>query len=537
MTRALADILIVAGRVHTMGETLEPATAVAVADGEILAIGTRADLDALVGPRTRVLEFPSATIVPGLVDGHMHPIYSLAVARGTSLVGLSGYDDLVRALERAVGEQADQEWFFAWGLDPNVFDGRPVGNQVLHEVLGPDRPAYIKLFDAHSAIASAGALSRAGIERPFTKDDGSAAVDDGTGRPSGLVLEFPAMDIVEAAMPSASLPDRVRQLRTLLQSIAAQGITSAHVMDLKDPDALDLLRLIEAKGDLPMRLRLSPWCEPSTTDDEAIGLVELQGTHGRQFWVQGIKFFIDGTIEGGTAWLDTPDADGQCLSSTWSDSDAYRSRIRFFHDRGVPTTTHAIGERGIRFAAETLAALPAGGPQHRIEHLESASDDALALMAAHGIAASMQPTHCTHYVQADGSDDWSRRLGPERAGRAWRTGDVRRAGITLALGSDWPVAAYNPWEIMADARLRRPVGKVESTPVGPDQALTALEALEGYTTHSYRSIGADGGVLTPGAAADLVVVDVDPLSAAPEDVARASVLLTLVAGRITHSAS
>lgn len=536
MTAALADTLIVAARAHTMSATPEPADAAAVAGGKILGLGTRAELDALVGPQTRVLEFPAATIVPGLVDAHMHPIYSLAVARGTSLVDVTGYDDLVRALERGGWEQADQEWVFAWGLDPNAFEDRPVGNQVLHEVFGPDRLAYIKLFDAHSAIASAGALGRAGITRPFTEEDGSAAVDDGTGKLSGLLLEFPAMDIVEAVMPSATFEDRVRQLRRLLESVAAQGITTGHVMDLKDPDALELLQAIEADGELPVRLRLSPWCEPTTSDEEAIGLIDLQGTHGRQFRVEGIKFFIDGTVEGGTAWLDAPDADGQCLTSTWSDSDAYRSRIRLFHDRGVPTATHAIGERGIRYAAETLAALPGGGPQHRIEHLESAGDEAIAMMAAHGIAASMQPTHCTHHVRADGSDDWSRRLGPQRAGRAWRTADIRRAGITLALGSDWPVAAFNPWAIMADARLRRPASDPESTPVIPDQALTAREALEGYTTHGHRSVGASGGFLAAGAVADLVVVDIDPLSAAPEEVARAGVLLTMVEGRVTHSA-
>ena len=542
MTTVPADILIVAARVHAMGESRGPASdgpadTIAIADGKVLGVGTRAALDALVGTQTRLLEFPTGTVVPGLVDAHMHPINSLAIARGTSLVDVSGYEELVQALERAGREQADQEWVMAWGLDPNVFEGRPVGNQVMHEVFGPDRFAYVKMFDAHSAIASAAALARAGITRPFVEDDGSSAVDDGTGRPSGLVLEFPAMDIVEAAMPSASFEDRVQQLRRLLESIAAQGITTGHVMDLKDPDALDLLRAIEADGDLPMRLRISPWCDPATTDDKARELINLQGTSGRQFRVEGIKFFIDGTVEGGTAWLDTPDADGQCRSSTWSDNDSYRSRIRLFHEHGIPTATHAIGDRGIRFAAETLAALPPTGPQHRIEHLESAGDDAIALMAEHGIAASMQPTHCTHFVHADGSDDWSRRLGPARAGRAWRTGDVRRAGVTLALGSDWPVAPYNPWDIMADARLRRPAGDPESTPVGPDQALTALEALEGYTTHAHRSIGADGGVLAAGAVADLVVVDVDPLSAAPEAVARAGVLLTLVGGRVTHSVS
>ncbi len=529
-----ADTIVAAARVHTMDEASEHSDAIAIAGGRIVAVGRRADLESLVGPGTRILEFPSATIVPGLNDSHMHPIYSLSVARGTSLVGVTTYDELGRVLELAREEQSDDEWCFAWGLDPNAFEGRPLGNEILHEVFGVERPVYVKLFDAHGAIASDAALARAGVTEPFAADDGSAVVDDGTGRPSGLLLEFPAMDLVEAVTPSPTFDDRVARLRGLLDEIAAQGITSAHVMDLKDADALSLLQAIEADGDLPVRLRISPWCEPSTASEEAERLVALQGTGGRRFRVEGIKFFIDGTVEGGTAWLDAPDADGQCLTATWSDHAAYTARVRLFHERGIPTATHAIGERGIRFVAQTLAALPAGGPQHRIEHLESADDDAIAHMHAHGIAASMQPTHCTHHVRADGSDDWSRRLGPERAAHAWRTGDIRRASITLALGSDWPVAAFNPWVIMADARLRRPATEPAVAPVGPDQALTALQALEGYTTHAHRSVGAEGGALVVGTPADLVVVDVDPLAATPEDVARARPLLTMVEGRTTY---
>ncbi|MGB4779466.1 amidohydrolase [Microbacterium sp.] len=534
-----ADTVVRAARVHTMHEGSEHVDAIAIAGGRIIGTGRFAELAHVVGSHTEVFEFAAATIVPGLNDSHMHPIYSLSVARGTSLVGVTTYDGLREALERGRDEQRENEWSFAWGLDPNAFEGRPLNNDLLRDVFGDERPVYVKMFDAHGALASDAALARAGITEPSRSSDGATVVDDGTGRPSGLLLEFPAMDRVEAVIPTPTFESRTRQLRALLGDIAALGITSAHVMDLKDDDALDLLRAIEADGELSVRLRLSPWCEPSTTDDDIARLVALQGTGGRRFRVEGVKFFIDGTVEGGTAWLDTPDADGQCLTATWSDHDAYVSRIRLFHDRGIPTTTHAIGERGIRFAAETLAALPPGAPgapQHRIEHLESADDDTIALLSAHGIAASMQPTHCTHFVRADGSDDWSRRLGPERAAHAWRTGDIRRAGVTLALGSDWPVAGFDPWAIMAAAQLRRPAERPSMPPVGFDQALAAHQALEGYTTHAHSSVGSAGGTLAVGAPADLVVIDVDPLSAAPEDMARARPLLTLLEGIPTYAA-
>lgn len=534
---AAPETIIVADRVHTISDADAtsagagaPAEAVAIGAGRVVAVGSRDEIMPLADETTTIHEHPGATIIPGLVDAHTHPIYSLGIVRGLSLVGVHDHRELVDALRRGRDEQADAEWFLAWGLDPTAFEGRPISNEALHEVLGADRPAYIKMFDAHSGIASAAALAKAGVTQPKTNPDGSAVVGDEQGRLTGHLIEFPAMELVERMLPADTRADRLRRLHALLTGMAARGITATHVMDLKDADALELLDALEADGDLPVRLRISPWCEPGMTDAEIDALLALQGRGGRRYRVEGVKLFIDGTVEGGTAWLSTPDAAGEGLASVWPDAEEYASRIRFFHAHGVPTATHAIGERGIRFVAETLAALPPGGPQHRIEHLESVEDDVIALIGRSGIAASMQPTHCTHHVRSDGGDDWSRRLGRTRAGRAWRTGDVRRSGAVLALGSDWPVAAFDPWEIMADAQARRSVAHPDADPVLPDQALTARETLEGYTTHAHRAIGSAGGALTAGAPADLVVVDRDPLGVPPEELMATRVLLTLIDG-------
>lgn len=531
----MVDTIIIAARVRTLdGAGDLDADAVAITDGTITAVGPRAEILPLARPSTHLITHPQATIIPGLVDAHSHPIYSLGIVRGISLVGVRTYVELTAALQRGAEAQDGEEWFSAWGLDPSAFEGRPISNAALHDVLGPERLSYVKMFDAHSGIASASALTLAGIDTPIAHPDGSGAAGDASGALTGHVIEFPTMELVERAMPPHTFDDRVLQLRSLLRDMAAVGITSAHVMDLQDSDALDLLAAIESDGDLPVRLRISPWCQPTTTDAEVADLIAAQGRGGRRYRIEGVKFFIDGTVEGGTAWLAQPDSDGEGRASAWQPAEAYAARVRLFDDAGVPTATHAIGDQGIRFAAETLAALPAGGVPHRIEHIETVDDDVIDLIARSGIVASMQPTHCTHHVRGDGSDDWSRRLGPERAGRAWRTGDVRRSGAVLALGSDWPVAAFDPWEIMADARLRRSVSAPRSIVVGADQALTASEALEGYTTHAHRAVASDGGRIVTGATADLVVVDVDPLEASPRELTSARVLLTVVDGVPTH---
>ena len=125
-----------------------------------------------------------------------------------------------------------------------------------------------------------------------------------------------------------------------------------------------------------------------------------------------------------------------------------------------------------------------------------------------------------------------------RANNAWRCADLRAAGTTLGLGSDWPIAPFEPLPILADAQLRRRSGRPGEQAILPGQALTALQALEGYTSHAARAAGEEevSGSITVGKRADFTIFDVDPLSAAPDDLAAARVLATLVDGQVQHSA-
>ncbi|NDY74779.1 amidohydrolase family protein, partial [Desulfobacter hydrogenophilus] len=151
--------------------------------------------------------------------------------------------------------------------------------------------------------------------------------------------------------------------------------------------------------------RISPSVFPGFTRDDLERHLELQRRAGRRWHVRGVKLMIDGTIDNGTAWLFEPDSRGQSTRSLWLDPAEYREAVRFFHEHGIPTTTHAIGDKGISFVAETLGALPAGDVQHRIEHIETLPDEVLDQVIAAGAAASMQPTHCTLYTRADHTDN------------------------------------------------------------------------------------------------------------------------------------
>jgi predicted amidohydrolase YtcJ len=151
--------------------------------------------------------------------------------------------------------------------------------------------------------------------------------------------------------------------------------------------------------------------------------------------------------------------------------------------------------------------------------------------------ASQQAIHL-QWMRPDLSDPWSQALGPERAGRAFRTAELRRSGAVLALGSDWPVAGYDPREGMAWARLRRRPGDRDAEAYMPQQRLTAIEALEGYTSEAARAVDdqAVAGRLAPGYRGDLTAFAEDPVECDADDLPQLPVTLTVVDGRVVHRA-
>jgi predicted amidohydrolase YtcJ len=337
------------------------------------------------------------------------------------------------------------------------------------------------------------------------------------------------MDLMNGVLPRPSYAERRTRLVELLSAMAATGLTGAHVMDLGDGDVPELLASVEADGHLPLRLRLAPWCMPGVDEEGLAALIALQARAGRLWRIGGAKFFMDGTVEGGTAWLDHADCHGQGTDAFWPDPQAYADAVRHLHTAGVRTATHAIGDAAVRHVLDTVASLgPGGRLAHRIEHIETVPDDTIPRFAQLGVIASMQPPH-TAYTRADHTDEWSKRLGDERAARAWRIRDLRDAGAVVALGSDWPIAHYDARQVLATART--PKGAA-----GPAQGLTGAMALEGCTSHAAIAAGEAevAGRIAPGFRADLTAFGLDPVRAPADEVAAAPMRLTVTGGHITY---
>jgi predicted amidohydrolase YtcJ len=340
---------------------------------------------------------------------------------------------------------------------------------------------------------------------------------------------------VRAHVPQRSQAERLDAYGAGLRRLNALGLTGGHAM-LGRPELFDDLEALEARGELTLRCVVPLFQDPTVSEEAIAEDLALRDRRGRR-WRGGVaKFFIDGVIDSGTAWLWQPGPHGEGTQPFWPDPGRYAEVVARFGRAGFQCATHAIGDRAIAAALDAYRDAGRGAlAPHRIEHLETLRDEELARLAAEGVAASMQPLHAAGLDQP-GFSNWRDRLRPDQVANGFRWADVRRSGALLALGSDWPVASADPREGLAWARLRRTPGEPGNPPFLPAQALTALEALEGYTSQAAAIVGEAHlrGRIAPGMQADLTCLGADPVACPPDELPDVPILLTVVDGEVVH---
>ncbi|GAA2883249.1 amidohydrolase [Microbacterium esteraromaticum] len=529
-----ADTIVTGARVVTMDPRRPAATAFAIRDGRFIAVGSDDIVRELRTARTEVLDLHGATVTPGLIDAHLHPLQGIALTAGADLGGITTIERLREVLraeaDRAIADDADP-WVRAWNLDYDVFHDVPMTSAAIEDAVR-GLPALVILYDGHTALASAAALTRAGIDRARDFDDSSCIVVDAAGSPTGELRELPAYEPVRKAAPALSREAELAAAHDLLRGLTGSGLTGGAIMD-GGFDTLALLDELESGPGLPVRIVSAIDHEPGFDADRTAENLRMRDRRGGRWRGGVVKLYADGVVETGTAWLHELDIDGGGGEPFWKNAAAYARTVREYADAGFQVATHAIGDRAVSEVVDAYLAAgarSANGAPHRIEHLELTTDRDVRRIAAAGITASVQPLHL-QWRKADGSDEWSRRLGPERVARAWRAGDFWAAGAPVALGSDWPIAQNDARIGLAWAMLRRRPGQPDAPVFEPEQRLTAYQALHGYTVGAARAQGdGDLGRIAPGCRADYVVWEENPLHIAPDDLPDAPILRTVVGG-------
>lgn len=511
------DLLLLGGRVHPLGGH-PPAAALLLRAGRVAAVGGEAEVRARARPGARERDLAGATVTPGLTDAHVHLTAWALARRRVPLHGIESVEEAARRVAAAGG----RGWIVGQGWNRHLLGGLPT-RQVLDRV-APERPVLLESADIHAVWLNGEALRRCGITRDTPDPPGGQIVrDPATGEPTGVLLEE-ARRVALAQLPALAEEEVDDALLDAQAELHRTGITGVHSVEATGLADFERLR---AAGRLRLRVLQAVMLDRL---DAAIHLGLRSGFGGEWIRVGGVKMFLDGALGSCTAWLREPyrGAPGNRGIQTLPEPD-FRDAVRRAAAAGLASTVHAIGDAATELALRVLAEVPPPAAlPHRIEHLQLCPPELWAPFARSGIVASMQPVHLLTDIPAA-----ERHWGHERSRGAYAFAPLLRAGATLAFGSDAPVETPDPRPgLFAALRRHSWDGPWEGGEWYPEHALTAAEALAGYTEGPARAAGEVGrrGCLLPGASADLAAWDVDPLAAPPERIREMRCTLTMVAG-------
>ncbi|MFB6123489.1 MAG: amidohydrolase [Haloferacaceae archaeon] len=505
MTEA-ADLLLTNAEVHTLARPDETHEAVAVRDGEIVRVGSAYELDFLVGVETRTVDLAGRVLLPGFVDAHTHLAMVGRALVHADLSGASGPEECITRLQDRADEVADGAFVLGFRYDESEWaEPRYLTRADLDRV---DAAGPVVAFreDLHVAALDSTALDRFRDELP----DGGVRCED--GEPTGVVVEEAVDPVYAAIEPDAA---EMNELLTAAQDEAnARGVTGVHDM-VRGSRAPEVYRDLDREGELTLRVRLNYW------SDHLDALVEagLHTGHGTgMVEVGAIKTYTDGSIGGRTAKLSAPYDDGDGAGEWVVPPAEFRDVLAAAEDAGFQVAAHAIGDVAIDAVLDAYASSNRRG-RHRVEHLELATDDAIARLADLDVVASVQP----NFLKWAGDDGlYASRLGDRRTD-ANRFRTLADAGATLAFGSD-----CMPLDPLYG------VHRAVNAPV-ESQRLGVTEALRAYTLGAaYAGFDEDClGTVEVGKRADLVALDRSPWEH-PDAIEDVGVALTVVDGRVVH---
>lgn len=541
-----ADILITNGKVYTADGKGTTAEAVAVKDGKILKVGTNAEIEALKGDGTEVIDAAGGSVLPGFIDTHVH---FLAGAQTLTQANISGARDaktLQEKLDAYIKAHPEETGLIRghgyYSLDLTRQDMDPVTG---------DRPAIMWAGDGHSAFVNTKALELAGITRD-TKDPvgGKIVRDPKTGEPTGVLLET-AQSLVAKLMPPLDDAARRHLLDVATKEALSKGVTT--VLNIGNADDITLFDAARDDGTLGLRVYSALWLQPQAnasgelpgnfafSETDADDFDALRAAHKDDDWVRTgiVKIMLDGVIESHTAAMLAPYADrpGETGHANYTQAEL-DAAIGMMDKRGWQIMTHALGDRAVRMAlnayekAEKDNPAPAAGRRHKIEHIESIDPADVPRFAALGVTGSLQPDHAGGMANPERNSARWTYLGTLRSAWGWPWKSIKEAGGRVAFGSDWPVATMDIGPGMWIAMNRQP------NPPVPDQQLTVAEIIDGYTRDAAWSIFADDkvGTIEPGKLADIVVLQNDVFSQPPGQEGGINVAKTIVGGKVRYTA-
>ena len=493
--------------------------------GRIAYVGDREEAERLAGPGARRVDLEGRALLPAFVDPHSH-LLACAYARLQVPLGeCAGWGEIADRLSRHVQERGvpPGAWVKGTGYDQNALAEGAAPDRFCLDRACPHNPVVIQHASGHAGVFNTLALERLGVL------DGDCGLErDGQGELTGRGEENPFLDLL-GRIPMDGLEDVLRAFQGAQEEYASHGVTTAQE-GLLQPVMAPVYQEILRRGLL--YLDVNAYAPPADYDRLRGQFAQEVSASPGTFRVAGMKIFLDGSPQGGTAWVREPYAGGGCGTSTMTDGQVL-SAFRQALDRDAQLLAHCNGDR----AAEQYLTLLAQAEREAgkklcrpvMIHAQLLGLDQLERVKALGVIPSFFVAHVYHWGEIH-----VKNFGLDRAGRISPAGSALSWCIPFTFHQDSPVIPPDMLETIWCACVRRTkAGRV----LGAEERIPVEAALRAVTQTAALQYGLERelGTLRPGKRADFVLLSGDPLRTPPEELKKLQVERTIRCGRTIWS--
>jgi len=536
----MADVVYTNGRIYTVNEAQPWAEAVAIKDGMFLVVGSHAEVEAVTGDATEVVDLAGGFAMPGIGDTHLHPSLLMAKRAFCALPG-TFYEpteqDIMDALEDCIANYpADREWFIGQGHSPAAMSQEMLTREVLDRLI-PDRPAYIQDESGHNVWFNTLAMEAAGVSADWKDTPEVFFSRTADGDLAGVAYEG-AMNPFDDALPPFDTDLRKTAFLKLLDEALSKGITAlgdAYVFEedleawheLKQEGALNQHIVLYFKGNIG-----TPELTPVETLNEWWERYDLPGR-------KAVKIGMGGAIESASEMLVDGYADPADSADPIIPAQEFADYIRQLDDAGFQVKVHAVGDGSVRATLDGYeSVIVANGNnrhRHHIDHCSLIHPDDFQRFVDLDVSCTIWPG--LNAPVGYNVDAIRPKLKPETWDRMYANRGRWDAGMRLVNHTDAPAATLWPWWGMEAAITRRKPGDPSSETMGPQHALTVEELIEAYTINVAWSLHLDEvtGSIEAGKSADMIVLNHDLFEIPPTDIHKTEVQKTIFQGSVVYA--
>ncbi len=526
------NALLTNASVYTVNPRQPRATAIAIANDRIVAVGSDAEINAISLPDLKRIDMRGAFILPGLIDAHLHLQHSGIAMQRVDLSGCASKQEALERVRARVAVTPPGQWVQGRGWRQNDWTPPDFPTARDLDTVAPDHPVALSAHSGHALWANTRALQLAGIGAHTQDTPGGELVRDAQGMPTGIFLET-ADRLVLEGIPQLSEQQADDAVSDVMRAMNRVGLTGVHCLD--GDHGIDTFktyqRVLEQRRATLRVVKMLP----VQALDAVIDAGWRSGFGGDWLRVGNVKIFADGALGPKTAWMVDPyigEPENRGLKIY--DPEQLIEFTHKAHGAGLGVAVHAIGDRAnhemlnaIALSRTKLGAQPRRF-RDRIEHAQVLIPDDIKRFATLDVIASMQPIHCTSDM-AVADAIW----GPARTPYAYAMQTLWRSGARLALGSDAPIESFDPRTgIYAAVTRKRADGSHAPDGWQPQECLSIDQAIYGYTLGAAYAgyMEHATGSIEPGKLADLTVLSHDLTAIPAEQILTVQIQRVMVGG-------